>query len=99
MSAINQGDIVRRIQNIEDPMRLDVENQLEVDRILRESGVGFNLNVVRADITVADQAAFDAWNAANPDDQWLAVSEAYDTSLPQSTSVVGPGIVVGTAMY
>jgi outer membrane receptor protein involved in Fe transport len=64
---------------IEDEITLDDEElQLEIDQQLRESGVGFNPNVIRADITADDQAAFDAWNAANPGDQRLPVGEAVD---------------------
>jgi outer membrane receptor protein involved in Fe transport len=64
---------------IEDEISLvDNDTQLEIDQLLRESGAGFNPNVVRAEITPADQAAFDAWNAANPDDQRIPVGEAID---------------------
>jgi outer membrane receptor protein involved in Fe transport len=64
---------------IEDEISLvDEETQLEIDQQLRESGAGFNPSVVRADITPADQAAFDAWNAANPNDQRIPVGEAID---------------------
>jgi len=64
---------------IEDEISLvDNDTQLEIDQQLRESGAGFNPNVIRADITPADQAAFDAWNAANPNDQRIPVGEAID---------------------
>ena len=64
---------------IEDEISLiDNATQLEIDQMLRESGSGFNPNVIRAAITPADQAAFDAWNAANPNDQRIAVGEAID---------------------
>jgi outer membrane receptor protein involved in Fe transport len=64
---------------IEDEISLvDNDTQLEIDQLLRESGAGFNPNVVRAAITPADQAAFDAWNAANPNDQRIPVGEAID---------------------
>jgi outer membrane receptor protein involved in Fe transport len=64
---------------IEDEISLvDNDTQLEIDQLLRESGAGSNPNVIRADITPADQAAFDAWNAANPNDQRIAVGEAID---------------------
>ncbi|NIP19023.1 MAG: TonB-dependent receptor [Xanthomonadales bacterium] len=49
--------------------------ELEQDELLRSEG-SHNPNVVRADITPADQALFDAWNAANPDDQRIPVGEA-----------------------
>lgn len=64
---------------IEDEISLtDEETQLEIDQLLRESGQGFNPNVVRADLTPADVAAFAAWNAANPNDQRIPVGEAID---------------------
>jgi outer membrane receptor protein involved in Fe transport len=64
---------------IEDEITLDDEElQLDIDQRLRESGAGFNPNVIRADLTPADQAAFDAWNAANPNDQRIPVGEAID---------------------
>lgn len=56
---------------------IDEEQQLELDQLLRQQGSS-NPNVVRADITPGDQAAFDAWNAANPNDQRIAVGEAID---------------------
>ncbi|MGK2927714.1 MAG: TonB-dependent receptor domain-containing protein [Lysobacterales bacterium] len=145
LPQMNQGDIVRRIDGIEDPMRADVtdrpidtgdtyrrttrlgnpdlapedsetwlvgvvlsptwagewasglrmgldwwhielegvvglideDEQLALDQLLREQGSS-NPNVIRAAITAADQAAFDAWNAANPNDQRLPVGEAID---------------------
>mgnify|MGYP001817353637 CR=1 FL=1 len=55
---------------------IDEEDQLAIDQALRESGAGFNPNVVRAEITAADQAAFDEWNANNPNDQRIPVGEA-----------------------
>jgi outer membrane receptor protein involved in Fe transport len=142
LPQMNQGDIVRRLQDIEDPMRADVtdapidtgdtyritsrlsnpnldpeesettligfvftptwaanewwsglrigadwwnikqtglvgiideDDQLAIDQALRESGAGFNPNVVRAEITPEDQALFDEYNAANPDDQRIPV--------------------------
>jgi iron complex outermembrane receptor protein len=57
---------------------IDEEQQLALDQLLRETGAGFNPNVVRAEITPGDQAAFDAWNAANPGDQRIPVGEAID---------------------
>jgi outer membrane receptor protein involved in Fe transport len=64
---------------IEDEISLvDNDTQLEIDQQLRESGAGSNPNVIRAAITPADQAAFDAWNAANPNDQRIPVGEAID---------------------
>ncbi|MCW8873570.1 TonB-dependent receptor domain-containing protein [Pseudomonadota bacterium] len=57
---------------------IDEEQQLALDQQLRETGAGFNPNVVRAEITPGDQAAFDAWNAANPGDQRIPVGEAID---------------------
>jgi outer membrane receptor protein involved in Fe transport len=44
-------------------------DQLALDFLLRSSGQGGNPNVVRLPVTDADQAAFDAYNAANPGDQ------------------------------
>jgi len=44
------------------------EDQLELDYELRSSGEGSNPDVVRLDPTADDIAAFDAWNAAHPDD-------------------------------
>ena len=64
---------------IEDEISLvDEETQLEIDQQLRESGAGFNPNVVRAALTPADEAAFAAWNAANPGDRRIPVGEAID---------------------
>jgi outer membrane receptor protein involved in Fe transport len=64
---------------IEDEITLDDEElQLQIDQELRESGAGSNPNVIRADLTPADLAAFDAWNAANPNDQRIPVGEAID---------------------
>ncbi len=45
-----------------------VEEALALDFLLRQEG-SFNPAVVRAGVTEADQAAFDAFNADNPDDQ------------------------------
>ena len=55
---------------------VDEEDQLALDQFLRETGAGFNPNVVRAAITPGDQLAFDQWNAQNPNDQRVAVGEA-----------------------
>jgi outer membrane receptor protein involved in Fe transport len=69
---------------------IDEEDQLALDQALRESGQGFNPNVVRAGLTLSDQAAFDAWNAANPNDQRIPVGEAvniigqYQNLLPRT---------------
>jgi outer membrane receptor protein involved in Fe transport len=64
---------------IEDEISLvDEETQLEIDQDLRESGAGSNPNVIRAALTPADIAAFAEWNAANPNDQRIAVGEAID---------------------
>lgn len=49
--------------------------QLALDASLRSSGQGANPSVVRAAVTAADQAAFDAWNAANPNDLRVAAGE------------------------
>lgn len=54
---------------------LDPEDSLALDQILREQG-SFNPDVERASVTAEDQAAFDAWNAANPDDQRTSVGVA-----------------------
>lgn len=54
---------------------LDPEDSLALDVLLREQG-SFNPDVERASVTPADQAAFDAWNAANPDDQRTPVGVA-----------------------
>ena len=143
LPQMNQGDIIRRIDGIEDPLRADVterpidtgdtyrrttrlgndeldpedsetwlvgfvfspdssndwlsgfrigadfwkiklegvvglieeEDQLELDVLLREQGSS-NPNVIRADLTPGDIAAFNAWNAANPDDQRIPAGEA-----------------------
>ncbi len=58
--------------DIEQSDRIDVfghEDQLDLDFLLRTTGQGFNSDVVRGTPTAADQAAFDAYNAANPGDQ------------------------------
>ncbi len=49
--------------------------QLALDDRLRRSGEGSNPAVVRAPVTDADRAAFEAWNAANPGDQRVAAGE------------------------
>jgi outer membrane receptor protein involved in Fe transport len=53
------------------------DDQMDLDLQLRSQGL-FNPAVVRAPITPADQALFDAWNAdpANVNDQRTAVGEA-----------------------
>lgn len=43
-------------------------DQLALDFLLRTTGQGANPDVVRLPVTAEDQAAFDAYNAANPDD-------------------------------
>lgn len=48
-----------------------VEESLALDFLLRQEGSS-NPNVVRFDVNEEDQAAFDAWNAANPNDQRAA---------------------------
>lgn len=48
-------------------------DQLNLDYQMRLSGQGGNPNVVRLPVSAADQARFDAWNAAHPDDQRTAV--------------------------
>ena len=58
---------------------LDPSDALDLDLILREQG-SFNPNVERAPVTAQDQAFFDAWNAANPDDQRTAVGVATNIS-------------------
>jgi outer membrane receptor protein involved in Fe transport len=54
---------------------IDNDDQMELDALLRSQG-SFNPAVIRASVTPADQALFDEWNAANPDDQRTAVGEA-----------------------
>lgn len=54
---------------------IDEDDQLALDQALHEQG-SFNPNVIRAAITPGDQAAFDAWNAANPNDYMIPVGEA-----------------------
>lgn len=49
------------------------EQQLALDYMLRTTGQGSNSAVVRLPVTPADQAAFDAYNAANPGDTRAAV--------------------------
>ena len=51
------------------------EDQLALDFLLRSTGQGFNPDVVRADPTEADLAAFAAYNAANPGSQRTAAGE------------------------
>lgn len=51
-----------------------VQEALALDFLLRRQG-GFNPNVVRAEPTADDLAAFAAWNAANPDDQRVAAGQ------------------------
>ncbi|WP_321392578.1 TonB-dependent receptor plug domain-containing protein [Emcibacter sp.] len=50
---------------------LDADYQLELEAL-----TGSNPNVIRAAVTAEDQAAFDAWNLANPGDQRTAVGVA-----------------------
>ncbi|WP_417316846.1 TonB-dependent receptor plug domain-containing protein [Emcibacter sp.] len=50
---------------------LDADYQFEVEAL-----TGTNPNVIRAAVTAEDQALFDAWNLANPDDQRTAVGVA-----------------------
>lgn len=54
---------------------LDPEDALDLDVILRQQG-SFNPDVERAAVTEQDQAYFDAWNLANPEDQRTAVGVA-----------------------
>lgn len=54
---------------------VDNDEQLALDALLRSQG-SFNPNVIRADITPEDLAAFNAYNAANPNDQRTPVGEA-----------------------
>lgn len=51
-----------------------VQEALALDFLLRRQG-SFNPNVVRADPTANDIAAFAAWNAANPNDQRTAAGQ------------------------
>ncbi len=58
--------------DIEQTDRIDVfghQDQLDLDFLLRTTGQGFNADVVRAEPTAADLAAFAAYSAANPGDQ------------------------------
>jgi outer membrane receptor protein involved in Fe transport len=50
------------------------QEALALDFLLRKQG-GSNPNVVRAELTDADIAAFTAWNAANPNDQRVAAGQ------------------------
>lgn len=56
---------------------IDNADQMDLDELLRSQG-SFNPAVIRAPVTPADQALFDAWNAdpANANDQRTAVGEA-----------------------
>ena len=71
-----------------------VEEALAIDFLLREEGDGSNPNVVRAAVTANDIAAFDAWNAANPDDQRdvagkvLRVLDSYENLDPRTVEGV-----------
>ena len=51
-----------------------VEEALAIDFLLRQQGSS-NPDVIRAPLTANDTAAFDAWNAANPDDQRVATGK------------------------
>jgi outer membrane receptor protein involved in Fe transport len=59
---------------------LTASNALDLDFLLRSTGAGTNPDVERAPVTAADQAAFDAWNLANPTDQRVAAGEATNVS-------------------
>lgn len=50
------------------------QEALALDFLLRRDG-SFNPNVIRAAVTPGDQAAFDAWNLANPTDQRVAAGQ------------------------
>jgi iron complex outermembrane receptor protein len=50
------------------------QEALALDFLLRRDGSS-NPNVVRAAVTATDQAAFDAWNLANPTDQRVAAGQ------------------------
>jgi outer membrane receptor protein involved in Fe transport len=63
-----------RIETTDAIATVGVERQLESDAEARMVG-SFNPAVIRAAVTPADQAAFDAWNLANPDDQRTAAGE------------------------
>lgn len=54
---------------------LDNDDMMDLDLLLRSQG-SFNPAVIRAPITPADQALFDAWNLANPADQRTPIGEA-----------------------
>ena len=50
------------------------QEALALDFLLRQQG-SFNPNVVRAPVAPEDLAAFEAWNAAHPDDQRVAAGQ------------------------
>jgi outer membrane receptor protein involved in Fe transport len=54
---------------------LDPDDAMDLDALLHAQGSS-NPDVERAPVTPADQAAFDAWNLANPGDQRTAVGVA-----------------------
>jgi outer membrane receptor protein involved in Fe transport len=70
-----------------------VEEALAIDFLLLERGES-NPNVIRAAVTANDIAAFDAWNADNPDDQRavagkvLRVLDSYENLDPRTVEGV-----------
>lgn len=75
-----------------------VQEALALDFLLRRQG-GFNPNVVRADPTADDIAAFAAWNAANPNDQRVAAGQVQFVNDPYINldSQVADGLDFGIA--
>jgi hypothetical protein len=74
------------------------QEALALDFLLRRQG-GFNPNVVRAPVTAADTAAFDAWNATHPNDQRAAAGQVLFVNDPYINldSQVADGFDLGIA--
>lgn len=75
-----------------------VQEALALDFLMRRQG-GSNPNVVRADPTADDIAAFAAWNAANPNDQRVAAGQVQFVNDPYINldSQVADGLDIGIA--
>jgi iron complex outermembrane receptor protein len=75
-----------------------VQEALALDFLMRRQG-GANPNVVRADPTADDIAAFAAWNAANPNDQRVAAGQVLFVNDPYINldSQVADGLDFGIA--
>lgn len=75
-----------------------VQEALALDFLMRRQG-GSNPNVVRADPTADDIAAFAAWNAANPNDQRVAAGQVLFVNDPYINldSQVADGLDFGIA--